>query len=617
MIDLNNVVNTYDVTSINDNFDTVATELNDKVLYRDPPSGKANEMKVNMDMNGNRILNLPAPIGDNEPARKIDLIPSGLVQSLKATATQLFSGDGVQTAFALSNPPETEENTQIYVSGVYQQKNSYSLSGSILTFSEAPPAGTNNIEVVSLGSIALELAVPTQLTASTGSELIGFQQTGGTPRTVQSKLAERVTITDYANITTDGTDQTTKIITWLGTLPTGYTGLIYVPYGVVFNADQVYDALPLRAILVDDSAINSWNTAGSRARVTTLAAEKGDSTSIVDLTTVLASSGHNACTGLDNRGTAGSASGGKLVAAFQWMSGKLTKGQPGLRQLARWEWTKLDGTNSWIWVIRKFVPWAARNWEYWYPNTAYAAGATLLATSGATYSTTVGGVSGTVEPSHMSGTALDGTITWAFIQASNDQSLFVVNENGELSTNTTPSPGVVAYLKASGDSDGAAILISEATGVAKRAELRLKPTNGAGAVISAIPSLRGETDGSLRLRTSTLSDLLIATDTGGVQFGAYGHVEATAPNASTTPSVANCGLLLFANTGATSVTGLTNSTATQEVTLFFQNGNTTLVHDAGSFILKGGVNVTPAANTMIVMKKYSGSGAWFEKSRSF
>ena len=58
-----------------------------------------------------------------------------------------FTGTGSQTAFTLTASPSDENNTQVYVNGVYQQKNTYSLvSGNILTFSTAPPL-TSTIEV--------------------------------------------------------------------------------------------------------------------------------------------------------------------------------------------------------------------------------------------------------------------------------------------------------------------------------------------------------------------------------------------------------------------------------------------------------------------------------------
>jgi len=58
-----------------------------------------------------------------------------------------FTGTGSQTAFTLTASPSDENNSQVYINGVYQQKNTYSLvSGNILTFSTAPPI-TSTIEV--------------------------------------------------------------------------------------------------------------------------------------------------------------------------------------------------------------------------------------------------------------------------------------------------------------------------------------------------------------------------------------------------------------------------------------------------------------------------------------
>lgn len=62
------------ISSINANFDKVETEFNTKVLYRDNPEGEANEMLVTLDMNENRIINLPAPMSPNEPARIQDVL---------------------------------------------------------------------------------------------------------------------------------------------------------------------------------------------------------------------------------------------------------------------------------------------------------------------------------------------------------------------------------------------------------------------------------------------------------------------------------------------------------------------------------------------------------------
>lgn len=50
-----------------------------------------------------------------------------------------FSGNGTQTTFTLPSAPIDTNSTNIFINGVYQQKNTYSVAGSTLTFSEAPP----------------------------------------------------------------------------------------------------------------------------------------------------------------------------------------------------------------------------------------------------------------------------------------------------------------------------------------------------------------------------------------------------------------------------------------------------------------------------------------------
>lgn len=60
---------------------------------------------------------------------------------------QNFTGDGTTVAFTLSSAPSNENSTFVYINGVYQNKNTYSVSGTTLTFSEAPPL-TSLIEVM-------------------------------------------------------------------------------------------------------------------------------------------------------------------------------------------------------------------------------------------------------------------------------------------------------------------------------------------------------------------------------------------------------------------------------------------------------------------------------------
>ena len=56
------------------------------------------------------------------------------------------TGNGVQVTFSLVNAPLSENITNVYINGVYQQKNTYAVAGNMVTFSVAPPL-TSTIEI--------------------------------------------------------------------------------------------------------------------------------------------------------------------------------------------------------------------------------------------------------------------------------------------------------------------------------------------------------------------------------------------------------------------------------------------------------------------------------------
>lgn len=64
-----------------------------------------------------------------------------------ASLSANFTGDGSQIVFTLPSIPTSKNNTQVYINGVYQQKNTYSVVTTTITFSQAPPI-TSTIEVV-------------------------------------------------------------------------------------------------------------------------------------------------------------------------------------------------------------------------------------------------------------------------------------------------------------------------------------------------------------------------------------------------------------------------------------------------------------------------------------
>lgn len=60
---------------------------------------------------------------------------------------QDFTGNGSTVTFTLSSSSLGINYSNIYINGVYQNKNTYSISGTTLTFTQAPP-NTSKIEVL-------------------------------------------------------------------------------------------------------------------------------------------------------------------------------------------------------------------------------------------------------------------------------------------------------------------------------------------------------------------------------------------------------------------------------------------------------------------------------------
>ena len=135
--------------------------------------------------------------------------------------SDLFSGDGVDTTFTLSADPITELNTWVFVSGVFQQKNTYSISGTTLTFSTAPPTGTNNIEVMQ--TAPLSIGTPSNDTVSTaklqngavtgpkiGAGAVSVDKLAANSRVETTNINVSVTSTSFGDFTNNSLSFTTS-----------------------------------------------------------------------------------------------------------------------------------------------------------------------------------------------------------------------------------------------------------------------------------------------------------------------------------------------------------------------------------------------------------------------
>jgi hypothetical protein len=143
-----------------------------------------------------KILRFNATTGNPETVSEADILGSG------AFNVYNFVGNGSTTAFTLGAAPGVENNTQVYIDGVYQQKNTYTVSGTALTFSAAPP-NLSTIEV---------MVVTAQPVNTANAASVSFTQAGSTTaRNVQLKLQESVSIEDFGAVGDGVTDDTAAI----------------------------------------------------------------------------------------------------------------------------------------------------------------------------------------------------------------------------------------------------------------------------------------------------------------------------------------------------------------------------------------------------------------------
>ena len=97
-----------------------------------------------------KVSQLPAATAPLNGA-DLTLVVQGEVTSRSTVGTmfasqiiQNFTGTGAQLAFTLTKAPSV---TDIFINGVYQKHNSFTVVGTTLTFTEAPPL-TSSIEAV-------------------------------------------------------------------------------------------------------------------------------------------------------------------------------------------------------------------------------------------------------------------------------------------------------------------------------------------------------------------------------------------------------------------------------------------------------------------------------------
>lgn len=125
-ITLKDVGSGFKRTAINENFDTIESELNNNVLRRDGVDG-ANQLEVDIDMNSQRLLNLVDAINGREPVTldqlngALSTASSGLIaaQQEQQTGAQVV---GSVTTFTGITYTVSSNNLYVFRNGNYQTK---------------------------------------------------------------------------------------------------------------------------------------------------------------------------------------------------------------------------------------------------------------------------------------------------------------------------------------------------------------------------------------------------------------------------------------------------------------------------------------------------------------
>jgi len=188
-------------TQLNNNF-TALRDAFDNTLSRD--GSTPNTMSADIDLNSNDLLNVNAVETSSLRINGVLVSPADLASAGSVFYSNRFTGNGSTTAFTLSYDPYIKDNAQVYIDGVYQNKDTYSTSGTTLTFTEAPPLNS---------SIEVAVARTLEAVGTADASAVTFTQagSGATQTTVNAKLQEFVSVKDFGAVGDGVTDDTSAI----------------------------------------------------------------------------------------------------------------------------------------------------------------------------------------------------------------------------------------------------------------------------------------------------------------------------------------------------------------------------------------------------------------------
>lgn len=201
---------------------------------------------------------------------------TGGTSGAPATVTrQTFSGDGTTVSFTLASTPGGLGNSAlVYINGICQERSTYTIGGTTLLFSQAPVAGTNNIEFVNFLTTSI---------GTTDASLVQYTPlgSGATARSAASRFQEVISVKDFGatadGVTNDAT-AFTNAATAAGTRDVFVPGGSYAITGTVtgnFYTDST--------VTIVGGTVNTISRIGSSASIAGTLVVTGNTTMTGDL----------------------------------------------------------------------------------------------------------------------------------------------------------------------------------------------------------------------------------------------------------------------------------------------------------------------------------------------